>query len=96
MAREKGVLYWLNAYPLKEYDFDLNQQQFWDGISIRQGCSLSNLPRTCECGSKYDFQESMSCRKGGFMQFRKKGKKYARTLKLRLIPLTGEQLKYGS
>ena len=37
MAREKGVSNWLNAYPLKEYGFDLNKQQFWDGISIRYG-----------------------------------------------------------
>ena len=35
MAREKGVSNWLNAYPLKEYGFDLNKQQLWDGISIR-------------------------------------------------------------
>ena len=28
MAREKGVSNWLNAYPLKEYGFDLNKQQF--------------------------------------------------------------------
>ena len=34
MAREKGVSNWLNAYPLKEYCFDLNKQQLWDGISI--------------------------------------------------------------
>ena len=34
MAREKGVSNWLNAYPLKEYGFDLKKQQFWDGISI--------------------------------------------------------------
>ena len=34
MAREKGVSNWLNAYPLKEYGFDLKKQQFWDGISM--------------------------------------------------------------
>ena len=28
MVREKGVSNWLNAYPLKEYGFDLNKQQF--------------------------------------------------------------------
>ena len=28
IAREKGVSNWLNAYPLKQYDFDLNKQQF--------------------------------------------------------------------
>ena len=43
MACEKGVSNWLNAYPLK---FDLNKRQFWDGISIGYGWSLSNLPMT--------------------------------------------------
>ena len=57
MAREKGVSNWLNAYPLKEYGFDLKKQQFWDGISIRYSWPLSNLPTTCACGSKYDFQQ---------------------------------------
>ena len=52
MAREKGVSNWLNAYPLKEYGFDLNKQQFWDGTSIRYGWSLSNLPTKCSCSSK--------------------------------------------
>ena len=52
MVREKGVSNWLNAYPLKEYGFDLNKQQFWDGISIRYGWSLSNLPTKCACSSK--------------------------------------------
>ena len=28
MERDKGVSNWLNAYPLKEYGFDLNKQQF--------------------------------------------------------------------
>ena len=37
MAREKGVSNWLNAYPLKIYGFDVNKQQFWDGITIRYG-----------------------------------------------------------
>ena len=63
MAREKEVSNWLNAFPLKEYRFDLNKQQFWDGISIRYCWPLSNLPTTCACGSQYDFQHSMSCKK---------------------------------
>ena len=28
MALEKGVSNWLNSYPLREYGFDLNKQQF--------------------------------------------------------------------
>ena len=70
MANEKEVSNWLNAYPLKEYGFILNKQQFQDGISIRYGWPLSNLPTTCPCGSKYDFQHSMSCKKVGLISIR--------------------------
>ena len=66
MAHEKGVSNWQYAYPLKEYGFDLIKQQFQDGISIRYGWSLSNLPTTCACG----FQHSMSCKKGGLVSIR--------------------------
>ena len=67
MTREKEVSNWLSAYPLKEYGFDLNKQQFWDGISTLYGWPLNNLPTKCACGSKYDFQHSMSCNKGGLV-----------------------------
>ena len=67
MAHEKGVSNWLNAYPLKEHGFNLNKQHFWDAISIWYGWPWSNLPTTCACGSKYDFQHSMSCKKGGLV-----------------------------
>ena len=61
MAREKGVSNWLNAYPLKIYGFDVNKQQFWDGITIRYGWPLSHLPTTYASGSKYDLQHNISC-----------------------------------
>ena len=43
LSREKGASNGLNAQPLKEYGFDLNKQQFRDGISMRYGWPLSNL-----------------------------------------------------
>ena len=105
MAREKGVSNWLNAYPLKEYGFDLNKQQFWDGISIRYGWPLNNLPTTCACGLKYDFQHSVSCKKRGLVSIRHNDIRDLTANILRevyndveveakLIPLTGEQLQY--
>ena len=107
MAREKGVSNWLNAYPLKEYGFDLKKHQFWDGISIRYGWPLSNLPMTCACGSKYDFQHSISCKKGGSVSIRHNNicDLTANILRevcndvdveAKLIPLAGEQLQYRS
>ena len=103
MAHEKGVSNWLNAYPLKEYGFNLNKQQFWDAISIRYGWPLSNLPTTCACDSKYDFQHGMSFKKGGLVSICHKH--VANMLRevcndveveAKLILLTGEQLQYRS
>jgi len=70
IAREKGVSNWLNAYPIKEYGFDLTKEQFWDSINIRYGWPISNLPTTCACGTKFTFQHSMSCKMGGFVSIR--------------------------
>ena len=97
----------MEIHSLKEYGFDLNKQQFWDGISIRYGWSLSNLPTTCACGSKYDFQHSMSCEKGGLVSIRHNDirdltadilREVCNDVKVeaKLIPLTGEQLQYRS
>ena len=103
MAHEKGVSNWLNAYPLKEYGFNLNKQQFWDAISIRYGWPFSNLPTTCACDSKYDFQHGMSFKKGGLVSICHKH--VANMLRevcndveveAKLILLTGEQLQYRS
>ena len=103
----RGVSNWLNAYPLKEYGFDLNKQQFRDSISIRYSWRLSNLPATCACGLKYEFQHSMSCKKGGLASIRHNDIRDLTAKILRevcndveveakLIPLTGEQLQYRS
>ena len=97
----------MEIHSLKEYGFDLNKQQFWDGISIRYGWSLSNLPMTCACGSKYDFQHSMSCKKEGLVSIRHNDIRDLTAdilrelcndveVEAKLIPLTGEQLQYRS
>ena len=70
ISKEKGVSNWLTAYPILEHGFDLNKQQFWDCLHIRYGWDLKNLPTTCPCGLKFDFQHSMSCKKGGFVTIR--------------------------
>ena len=107
MAREKGVSNLSNAYPLKEYGFDLNKQQFWDGISIRFVWPFSNLPTTCACSSMYDVQQSMSCNKRGLVSISHKKIRDLTANMLRevfndaevevkLMPLIGEQLQYRS
>ena len=37
LASEKGSSSWLNALPLKRYNFNLTKSEFRDGISLRYG-----------------------------------------------------------
>ena len=41
---EKGASNWLNAMPLKDHDFYLSKQTFWDTINLRYGIPLARLP----------------------------------------------------
>ena len=87
----------------KLIQFRFEQAHFWDGISVRYGWPLNNLPMTCACSSKYDFQHSMSCKKGGLVSIRHNDI-YDLTayilrevcndveVEAKLMPLTGEQL----
>ena len=69
---EKGASNWLNALPLKEHDFYLNKQMFWDSISLRYNIPLTRLPARCVCDSNVTFsvEHALSCKKGGFINIR--------------------------
>ena len=70
LSTEKGVSNWPTMLPSAEYDFELPKQQFWDSISLRYGWEISKLSATRLCRSKFDKQNSMSCKKGGFVTIR--------------------------
>ena len=61
------IFNWLILFPITEFGFELSKQQFWDSIRFRYGWEISNLPTSCPCGSKFDIQHSMSCKKGSFI-----------------------------
>ena len=63
ITQEKGVTNWLTVLPIAEKDFNLNKQQFWDAIRLRYGWNIPNLATHYTCGSKYDVQHSLSCKK---------------------------------
>ena len=69
---EKGASNWLNALPLKEHNFYLDKQMFWDSIFLRYGISLPRLPARCVCDSNVNFsvEHALSCKKGGFVNIR--------------------------
>ena len=37
---------------------------------IKYGWILTRLPTNCECGTKFDIQHALSCKKGGFISLR--------------------------
>ena len=67
---EKGASLWLSTMPIKEEGFQIDKQSFWDLIKIRYGHQLTHLPIECSCGSKFDLEHSLSCKKGGFVRIR--------------------------
>ena len=70
LSTEKCVSNWFTMLPIADYGFELSKQQFWDSISLRYDWEISKLPTTSPCGSKFDIQHSMSCKKGGFVTIR--------------------------
>ena len=69
---EKGASLWLSTLPIKEEGFQIDKQSFWDLIKIRYGHQLTRLRNECACGSKFDLEHSLSCKKGGFVTIRHK------------------------
>jgi len=67
---ETGASNWLNSMPLKEYNYHLNKQQFWDSIRLRYNWNIPGLPTSCACSAKFDIQHALSCKKGGFVTLR--------------------------
>ena len=67
---ESGVSNWLTTLPLKEWEYDLNKQQFWDALRIRYNWNLERLPTECLCGEKFDLSHALSCKKGGLITLR--------------------------
>ena len=63
LSTEKGVSNWLTRLPIAGYGFELSKQQFWNSIYLRYGWEISKLSTTCPCGSEFDIQHSMSCKK---------------------------------
>ena len=103
LSTEKGVSNWLTMLPIAEHGFGLSKQQFWDSISLRCGWEISKLPTTFPCGSKFDIQHSMNCKKQGFVTIRHNNLRaltaqilsegcYDIQTEPRLVPLSDEDL----
>jgi len=67
MSNENGASLWLTTLPIKEDGFQLDKQSFWDLLKIRYGFRLPRLSEKCACGSLFNLQHALSCKKGGFI-----------------------------
>ena len=105
ISQGKGVSYWLISDVISKHGFSLNKQQFWDGIRIRYGWELTNIPSICACGHKMDMQHAISCKKGGFIRIMHKDAQDLTCnlltiickgveIEPKLLPVTGEAFDY--
>ena len=46
--------------------FFLHKGEFRDALCLRYGWSIPNTPLSCICGTKFDVDHALNCRRGGF------------------------------
>ena len=70
LASEKGASCWLNAMPLKKYNFNLSKSEFRDGIALRYGWEPPKLASNCVCGEPFTVAHALHCPRGGYTHLR--------------------------
>ena len=106
-ATERGSSSWLTVLPLEDEGKSLSKQEFRDALAIRYNLTASNLPRTCVCGTIFDIDHAMTCKRGGYISHRhdrirdlypKRLQKVCQDVSIEphLRLLTGETLQYAS
>ena len=70
LASEKGASCWLNALPIKRYNFNLTKSEFRDGIALRYGWEPRHLPVNCPCGKTFSISHALHGAKGGYTHMR--------------------------
>ena len=69
-ARDKGSGSWLTALPLVKQGFSLSKSEFRDGLNLRYGIPITDIPSYCVCGERYNTSHALDCKKGGFVSQR--------------------------
>ena len=67
ISNETGSSNWLSVITMREFNYVLNKQQFWDSIRLRCSWPIPDLPVSCSCGEDFIVQHAMPCKKGGFV-----------------------------
>ena len=69
-ATQKSASSWLTVLPIEAEGFALHKSDFRDAVRLRYGLTIPNLPRKCVCGSDFNVDHAMICKKGGFVSQR--------------------------
>ena len=104
---EKGASSWLNTLPLRNQNFYLNKQIFWDSVFLRYGITIPRLPSSCVCGANFNIEHALTCKRGGFIGIRHDEVRNFTAevlgevckdvvIEPSLTPLTGEQFDYDT
>ena len=64
LASEKRAFSWLAVLPIGEYGFHLHKGEFRDALHLRYNWQLSNIPKTCNCGTQFSVDHAMTCHMG--------------------------------
>ena len=62
-ATQKTASSWLTVLPIEEEGFTLHKGDFRDAFRLRYGLTIPNLPRKCVCGSEFNVDHAMICKK---------------------------------
>ena len=62
----KGTPSWLNARPLKNYNFCVPKFEFRDGSDLHYRKELKTGLNSCPCGDQFSLTYALHCTKGGF------------------------------
>ena len=60
---EQGASTWLTILPIEDEGYMVNTKQFWNLVNIRYGWPLSTTSRTCACGSNFNIERCLTCKK---------------------------------
>ena len=64
--RETGA--WLNVIPTIVNGMSLSKMEFRDGLRMRYGIGLEDLPSKCDgCGAKFSVEHALACKQGGLV-----------------------------
>ena len=60
ISNETGSSNWLSVIPMREFNYTMNKQQFWDSIRLRYDWPIPSLPVSCSCRKGFNVQHAMS------------------------------------